>query len=101
MRLFKRIVIGLLAVYLVLSGALLVAMVQPPDTFGRIMAHVPGPFFAVLPFKPLWFVARKGHLKVGEPAPNFSLPAFDRKSHVELSSFRGLKPVVLVFGSYT
>jgi hypothetical protein len=39
-------------------------------------------------------------LKVGETAPNFTLPtAADRTKQVTLSSFRGQKPVVLVFGS--
>jgi hypothetical protein len=101
MRLFKKIVIGFVVVYLVLSGALLAIMYQPPNTFGRVMAHVPWPFFVVLPFQPLWYVARAGHVTVGDMAPDFSLPRYDHKSHVELAAFRGKKPVVLVFGSYT
>jgi len=46
-------------------------------------------------------MARAGHLKVGDPAPDFALPTADRKAQVQLSSFRGSKPVVLIFGSYT
>lgn len=39
---------------------------------------------------------------VGELAPDFTLPlAGDRSEQVTLSSFRGKKPVALVFGSYT
>jgi hypothetical protein len=34
-------------------------------------------------------------------APDFHLPTLDRKGAVRLSSFRTLRPVVLVFGSYT
>jgi peroxiredoxin len=34
-------------------------------------------------------------------APDFSLPTADRTRIVRLSSFRGDRPVVLVFGSYT
>jgi peroxiredoxin len=34
-------------------------------------------------------------------APDFSLPALDHASNVQLASFRGSQPVVLVFGSYT
>jgi hypothetical protein len=53
----------------------------------------------VLPFESLWNVARAGDLKIGtlhlisglEPT---SLP-------VQLSGFRGDRPVVLIFGSYT
>lgn len=103
-RLLLKIVAGLAVVYLVLSGALLAAMLQPPDAFGQVMARVPRPLFpvfAVLPFEPLWFYARGGNLQVGEAAPDFSLQSVDKKSRVQLSSFRGQKPVVLVFGSYT
>jgi hypothetical protein len=42
-----------------------------------------------------------GHLQVGDLAPDFQLPTLDGKSTVTLSSFRGRKPVVLLFGSYT
>ena len=55
----------------------------------------------VIPFKQLWFIARAGHLKVGDPAPDFNLPTPDKKAQVQLSSFRRQKPVVLIFGSYT
>jgi cytochrome oxidase Cu insertion factor (SCO1/SenC/PrrC family) len=44
---------------------------------------------------------RDGNLKAGDPAPNFRLKSLDGKSQVELASFKGKKPVVLVFGSYT
>jgi len=38
----------------------------------------------------------------GEMAPDFTLPyANDREKTVSLSSFRGKKPVALIFGSYT
>ena len=40
-------------------------------------------------------------LKVGDTAPDFTLPLLDHSGQVTLSSFRGTKPVVLVFGSYT
>jgi peroxiredoxin len=46
-------------------------------------------------------VARKGQLDVGDLAPDFSLDTPDHKSTFQLSSMRGQKPVVLVFGSYT
>ena len=39
--------------------------------------------------------------KVGDLAPDFTLPSLDKKSTVTLASLRGSKPVVLVFGSYT
>jgi hypothetical protein len=39
--------------------------------------------------------------RVGQTAPDFTLETFDGKRHVTLSQFRGKKPVVLVFGSFT
>lgn len=40
-------------------------------------------------------------LKEGEPAPDFALPLLKGKGEVKLSTFRGQRPVVLVFASYT
>lgn len=40
-------------------------------------------------------------LKVGQTAPNFKLSTTDGKRTVELAAFKGNKPVVLIFGSYT
>lgn len=40
-------------------------------------------------------------LKAGDQAPDFTLPAQGKAGEVTLSSFKGKKPVVLVFGSYT
>ena len=39
--------------------------------------------------------------KIGENAPTFKLKSLDGKNETELASFRGEKPVVLFFGSYT
>lgn len=38
---------------------------------------------------------------VGQEAPDFTLPTHDGTRQVTLSEFRGKKPVVLVFGSFT
>lgn len=40
-------------------------------------------------------------LRVGDPAPDFSLPLVNGKGELKLSSFHGKKPVVLIFASYT
>jgi hypothetical protein len=40
-------------------------------------------------------------VKAGDEAPDFSLKSADGKQVVTLSTFRGKKPVALVFGSYT
>ncbi len=90
-----------IALWIAAVAALYAAMRQPPETFGAIMAHVPMPGMLVLPFKPLWMSARAGRLKVGDPAPDFSLKPLHGERAVALSAEYPLKPVVLVFGSYT
>jgi hypothetical protein len=98
--------IGILAValaiaYVAISGALFAAMHEQPEHFARVMSHVPWPVFVVLPFKPLWYRARAGQLIVGDAAPDFVLESTEHQNHFQLSSLKGQKPVVLVFGSYT
>lgn len=39
--------------------------------------------------------------KVGDEAPPFKLKSLDGKSKTDLAKFKGKKPVVLLFGSYT
>jgi hypothetical protein len=89
------------ALYVVFLGAMFIVMSQPPQRFGQIMAHFPAPAMRVVPFEPMWNLARRGATRTGEMAPDFSLPTVDRKTEVRLASFRGQRPVVLVFGSYT
>jgi hypothetical protein len=100
MRIWLKVLIAGVIVYGGTVGALFHIM-HTPETFGKVMRHVPWPAMMLVPFKQLWFAARAGTLKVGDPAPDFDLSTADRKSRVQLSSFRGQKPVVLVFGSYT
>jgi len=38
---------------------------------------------------------------IGDDAPDFTLKTQDGKRQIRLSQFRGQKPVVLVFGSFT
>ena len=44
---------------------------------------------------------RQGTLRVGDLAPDFTLKMKEGNRDVKLSSFKGRRPVVLVFGSYT
>jgi hypothetical protein len=101
----KRIILTVLVcIGLLYSSALAgfyYAMRQPPQTFSRVMMHVGPVPFLLFPFESMWKSARAGHLKVGDSAPDFTLPLLDHSSNVELSSFRGARPVVLIFGSYT
>jgi len=102
MRLLLRIAIALAGIYVLLLGGLLAVMTLPPKRSATIIAKLPGPaLFRAVPFAQLWSIARGGRLRPGEAAPDFELKTTDKKSLVRLSSFRGQKPVVLVFGSYT
>lgn len=101
MRIALRIFAVLVLVWAALVAGLAFAMRQPPDTFGAIMAKMPMPAFLVLPFETLWMDARAGHLRIGDAAPDFTLKTPDGSAQVQLASFQGKKPVVLVFGSYT
>ena len=101
MRKILQAMLILLLTYMLLLGGFYIVMCQRPSVFARVMAKTPVAVFIVFPFKPMWLSARKGHLKVGSEAPDFSLATLDQKSTVQLSGFRDKKPVVLVFGSYT
>jgi hypothetical protein len=100
-RAILAILVILAALFVAFSATLYWAMLQTPDQFGRFMTHVPMPAMLVLPFETFWMRARGGNVQVGAMAPDFSLPALDHASNVQLASFRGSQPVVLVFGSYT
>jgi hypothetical protein len=100
-RAFVKYAIPVLVVYIVLLSGLFVAMLQPPAVLGRVMSKLPAMAYFLFPIKPMWLVARRGHLKVGDPAPDFALKTSDRSQVVHLSSFRGRRPVVLIFGSHT
>jgi hypothetical protein len=92
----------LLAAYLAFAGLVLWAMRQSPETFGKVMAKMPGPVpFLLFPFETAWMRARAGALQVGDAAPDFSLMKLDKTARVQLSEVNKTEPVVLVFGSYT
>jgi hypothetical protein len=97
-----RIFVVLIAVYLACGSLVWWAMHQPPETFGRVMARMPGPVvFLLFPFETLWTHARAGNLQAGDPAPDFLLLKLDKTERVQLSTLNQRQPVVLVFGSYT
>ncbi len=91
----------MVVLYVVAMAGFAYAMRQPPQTFSRVMMHTgPAPFL-LFPFESMWKNARQGRLHAGYAAPDFTLPLLDHSAQVTLSEFRGAKPVVLVFGSYT
>jgi len=99
--LWLRIVTAIVVVYAILTLGLFIAMKRTPAEFGSVMSKLPMASMIVLPFEPLWSIARAGSLQSGDPAPDFRLQTYDKSSRVQLSSFRGERPVVLIFGSYT
>ena len=101
LRYARAAVAGLAIAYALFLTGMFIVMRQPPDRFGQIMKRMPMPMLMIVPFEPMWNVARGGQVDVGDPAPEFNLRTADKKSRISLSSFRGQKPVVLVFGSYT
>jgi hypothetical protein len=97
-----RAVVAAAVMYIVLAAGVAAAMLQPPARFGQIMRYVPAPLvWGVLPGPRIWMWARQGSLAEGDLAPDFTLPTSDRTGSVTLSSHRGHRPVVLIFGSYT
>ena len=96
-----RILGALALTYVVATAAFYVAMRQPPERFGAIMAKVPMVAMIVFPFEPLWMSARKGTLSVGDSAPDLSLHTVNGAEIVRLSDQWRDRPVALIFGSYT
>jgi hypothetical protein len=103
MRWLLRGVVALVLVYVVLFGSVAIAMMQTPERFGAFMKRMPAPVvWGALPARRMWLWARRGDLRAGDAAPDFNLRTTqDRARRVSLSSYRGDRPVVLVFGSYT
>jgi hypothetical protein len=106
MKLWKKILVGFVAAYLLLAAVVWVVVSLPPARFAAIMAKLPtsekpGVLFMVVPIGPLMMLARAGHLKPGDMAPDFRLPVLHSQETVQLASFRSQKPVALIFGSYT
>jgi len=87
--------------YVGFVGLMYAAMNRTPGEFSRFMMRVPRPLMMATPFPPMWAKARGGALQVGDAAPDFDLARQDHRERVKLSDFRGKKPVVLIFGSYT
>lgn len=98
----RRLLPGLVLLYAAFLATVWWAMHQPPETFGRVMARMPGPaVFVLAPFETMWVHARAGTLNPGDPVPDFNLMKLDKSERVRLSSLTAKGPVVLIFGSYT
>ena len=101
-RVLLRVTAVLAVAYVSFATLVVWAMRQPPETFGKVMAKMPGPVpFLLFPFETVWLRARAGSLHPGDAAPDFSLMKLDKTARVQLSDLTKQQPVVLVFGSYT
>jgi peroxiredoxin len=96
-----RAALVLAILYALFVGLIWGAMRQPPETFGRVMKHMPDVAYFLVPFETMWTHARAGYLQAGDAAPDFSLTKLDKSATVQLSTLTATQPVVLVFGSYT
>lgn len=96
-----RGLVVLVIIYCVFLGLMFAAMRKSPTEFSRFMMKLPRPLMYATPFPPMWNKARAGSVNVGDLAPDFELPVQTSAQRVRLSQFRGDRPVLLVFGSYT
>jgi hypothetical protein len=84
---WKWVILALVLVLGIGFGVLYHFMGGPRDVYGFLRYALPQ-----------W---RKGNLKVGQPAPDFSVYALDGETTFPLSERIGKRPLVLIFGSYT
>ncbi|MEZ5353232.1 MAG: hypothetical protein R2762_11400 [Bryobacteraceae bacterium] len=101
-RLIVKLVYLCVGVWLAAAAVMFGVMHLPPAQIASVVGHFPTWMITrALPFQTLWTAARRGDLRVGDPAPDFDLPTLDKSARVQLSMHAGVRPVVLVFGSYT
>jgi hypothetical protein len=101
LRIAGKISLMLAVLWLGFAGAMYYEMCQPPAQFSAFMAKMPMIVMLLAPFETMWNRARAGTIQAGDMAPDFRLKTRDGKAEVDLASFRGSRPVVLIFGSYT
>lgn len=100
-RITGAVLLTVFLLWAVFVGFMWHTMRKPPEDFARVMKHMPWEVFLVVPFETLWTRARAGTLKIGDPAPDFSLLKLDKSATVRLSEVNAKQPVVMIFGSYT
>ena len=101
MKITVQLLLAVFVLWLAFVGYMWNIMHRPPEAFARVMMHLPWEVFLVCPFETMWTHARAGAIKVGDPAPDFSLMNVDKNSRVRLSELNKTQPVVMIFGSYT
>src|ERR671920_963835 len=86
-----RAALSVAALYGAWLVVVMIAMLQRPERFGAFMKRAPMPLvWGVLPATRIWLWARRGSLRIGDRAPDFSLRTLrDRTQRVSLASYRG------------
>lgn len=99
----RRVCVFLGIGWLLATGGLYVLMLQRPERLKSLFdSTTPRVVKMILPFRTLWLFAREGNLRVGDEAPDFTLPMVHSEHAMKvLSQEFERRPVVLVFGSYT
>jgi hypothetical protein len=82
-----KILLTLSTIILIMSGCAS-SKIEPPPLLNGGKGH-PGDF------------RRVDTVHLGDMAPDFKLKTLDGKRTIRLRQFRGKRPVVLIFGSYT
>jgi hypothetical protein len=100
-RLFVRAFALLALAWIAFVGWIYASMTAPPEIFTRRIAKLPMPAMMLFPFETMWSSARAGKLSPGDAAPDFALKSVDGSTTATLAEHRGVRPVVLIFGSYT
>jgi hypothetical protein len=96
-----RVLVVVLLLWVIFVGYMWRIMHRSPEGFARVMMHLPWEVFLICPFETMWTHARAGTVKVGDPAPDFTLKKLDKNGNIHLAELNQGQPVVLVFGSYT
>ena len=100
-RFFLPVALALFVLWIGYVGLVYARMNAAPAEFNRFMSGVPMPAMMLVPFETLWNRARAGVLREGDLAPDFELRFHHGDGRVRLSASRGVRPVLLIFGSYT
>ena len=100
------LLLGCLVVAVGLTHAMIAACPELAAALGGTTARGPAPTQGFMPppnspeLEKMQFLMRRGaRIKAGAEAPDFTLPSASGRP-VRLGSFRGKRPVVLVFGSF-
>jgi len=74
-------------------------MLQPPETFLRVMMHVGTNPFLLFPLETMWRRARAGHLQIGDQSNDFEAGGKAKSSLAAHANLDGCPPFGLLLDS--